>query len=129
MVQHATTLGADRKCLPRRVRDELLSVAGRLARDGETQLKQSPGNPGRFIQVMSTLANKKKPRDTNQLAWQIVQEATGQAPPEPKDTRNPAAVAMAKLGAAKGGKARAKNLSPERRVEIARKAAKTRWKR
>ena len=33
---------------PRRVRDELLSVAGRLARDGETQLKQSPENPGRF---------------------------------------------------------------------------------
>ena len=49
LVQHATTLGADRKCLPRRVRDELLSVAGRLARDGETQLKQSPENPGRFI--------------------------------------------------------------------------------
>ena len=48
LVQHATTLGADRKCLPRRVRDELLSVAGRLARDGETQLKQSPENPGRF---------------------------------------------------------------------------------
>ena len=33
---------------PRRVRDELLSVAGRLARDGETQLKHSPGNPVRF---------------------------------------------------------------------------------
>ena len=48
LVQHATTLGADRKCHPRRVRDELLSVAGRLARDGETQLKQSPENPGRF---------------------------------------------------------------------------------
>ena len=48
LVQHATTLGADRKCLPRRIRDELLSVAGRLARDGETQLKQSPENPGRF---------------------------------------------------------------------------------
>ena len=48
MVQHATTLGADRKCRPRRVRDELLSVAGRLARDSETQLKQSPENPGRF---------------------------------------------------------------------------------
>ena len=29
---NATTLGADRKCLPGRVRDELLSVAGRLAR-------------------------------------------------------------------------------------------------
>ena len=38
----------DRKCPPGRVRDELLSVAGRLARDGETQLKHSPGNPGRF---------------------------------------------------------------------------------
>ena len=37
-----------RKCRPRRVRDELLSVAGRLAGDGETQLKQSPENPGRF---------------------------------------------------------------------------------
>ena len=48
LVQHATTLGADRKCLPRRVRDELLSVAGRLARDGETQLKQSPETRGRF---------------------------------------------------------------------------------
>ena len=35
--------------LTRRVRDELLSVAGRLARDGETQLKQSPENPGRFM--------------------------------------------------------------------------------
>ena len=46
MVQHATTLGADRKCLSGRVRDELLSVAGRLARDGETQLKQSPENRG-----------------------------------------------------------------------------------
>ena len=33
---------------PGRVRDELLSLAGRLARDGETQLKQSPENPGRF---------------------------------------------------------------------------------
>ena len=32
------------------IRDELLSVAGRLARDGETQLKQSPENPGRFKQ-------------------------------------------------------------------------------
>ena len=41
MVQHATTLGADRKCRPRRVRDELLSVAGRLARDGETPIPQT----------------------------------------------------------------------------------------
>ena len=52
LVQHATTLGADRKCPPGRVRDELLSVAGRLARDGETQLKQSPEKP-RAVQSVS----------------------------------------------------------------------------
>ena len=41
---------------PRRVRDELLSVAGRLARDGETQLKQSPENPGRFNRLAPEIA-------------------------------------------------------------------------
>ena len=46
--KHATTLGADRKCLLGRVRNELLSVAGRLAIDGETQLKRSLESPGRF---------------------------------------------------------------------------------
>ena len=61
MVQHATTLGADRKCLPRRVRDELLSVAGRLARDGETQLKQSPENPGRFTPYFASLLPRRTP--------------------------------------------------------------------
>jgi hypothetical protein len=57
---------------------------------------------------MPTRASKKKrpwPRDTNQLPWQIVQEATGQAPPEEEqeDTRNPAAVAVSKLGGVKRG--------------------------
>jgi hypothetical protein len=71
-----------------------------------------------------------RPRDTNQLAWQIVQEATGQIerPPEPPDTRNAAAVALGKLGAAKGGKARAKKLSAKRRSEIAKRAARARWR-
>ncbi len=70
---------------------------------------------------------KKRPRDTNQLAWQIVQEATGQAPSEPPDTRNPAAVALSKLGASKGGKARAESLSKKKRKAIARNAANSRW--
>ena len=65
----------------------------------------------------------------NQLAYQIVQEATGQVPPEPEDTRNPAAVALSKLGASKGGKARARKLSAAKRKVIASKAAKARWKR
>jgi hypothetical protein len=49
-------------------------------------------------------ASPKRPRDANQLAWQIVQEATGQVQPpeEVPDSRNPAAAALSKLGAAKG---------------------------
>jgi len=79
---------------------------------------------------MPTRASKpKRPRDTNQLAWQIVQEATGQVPAvsDVPDTRNPAAVALAKLGAKKGGQARAQKLSPRKRKQIAIKAAKARW--
>jgi len=65
----------------------------------------------------------------NQLAWQIVQEATGQAeqPAEIPDTRNPAAVALWKLGASKGGLARAATLSTAKRKAIARKAVAARW--
>jgi hypothetical protein len=73
-------------------------------------------------------ASKKRPRDVNARAFQIVQEATGQALPDPPDTRNPAAVALSKLGASKGGKARAAKLSKRRRTEIAKKAAKALWK-
>jgi hypothetical protein len=71
----------------------------------------------------------KRPRDPNQLAYQIVQEATGQSMPEPEvaDTRNPAAVALSKLGASKGGHARAAALSPAKRKLIARKAVAARW--
>lgn len=43
--------------------------------------------------------------------------------------KNPHAVALSKLGASKGGKARAAKLTPERRKEIATLAAKTRWKK
>ena len=79
----------------------------------------------------SRASKPKRPRDTNQLAWQIVQEATGSANlpvPEP-DTRNPAAVTLSKLGASKGGEARAEALSPSKRKAIAKKAAAARRKR
>lgn len=68
----------------------------------------------------------KRPRDVNQLAKQIVDEATGQSDP-PEDTRDPAAVELGRRGGLKGGPARAKKLSPERRSEIARRAAEQRW--
>ncbi len=41
--------------------------------------------------------------------------------------KNPAAVALGKLGGSKGGRVRAAKLSPERRSEIARKAVLARW--
>jgi hypothetical protein len=74
-------------------------------------------------------ARPRRPRDQNQLAWQIVQEATGQAarPAEMPDMRNPAAVALSKLGASKGGQARAAALSPAKRKAIAKQAIAARW--
>ena len=72
----------------------------------------------------------KRPRDIAQLAHLITQIATGEVPNDsfPEDTRNPAAVALGKLGGAKGGKARAASLSPAKRKKIAKKAAEARWK-
>lgn len=46
---------------------------------------------------------------------------------KPAKKKNPAAVALGRLGGLKGGKARAEKLSKEERQAIARKAAKTRW--
>ena len=45
------------------------------------------------------------------------------------DLKNPAAVALGKLGGKKGGRARAAKLTPEERSAIAKKAAETRWKK
>jgi hypothetical protein len=44
-----------------------------------------------------------------------------------KPKKNPAAVALGKLGGSKGGVARARVLSPKKRSDIARKAARARW--
>ena len=61
----------------------------------------------------------------------IVEKLSGepleQPEPQEEDTRNPAAVALSKLGASKGGKARAAKLSKKRRSQIAKKAARARW--
>ena len=70
---------------------------------------------------------RKRPRDLNALAQAIVTEATEGAPPEPESDKNPAAVALGRLGGQKGGRARAAKLSPEERSEAARRAARARW--
>jgi hypothetical protein len=46
-----------------------------------------------------------------------------------KKKKNPAAVALSKLGASKGGKARAAKLSAQARSRIARRAVEARWKK
>jgi hypothetical protein len=70
----------------------------------------------------------KRPKDFNQRAKNIVDLATGEITEKnPNEGKNPAAVSLGRLGGLKGGKARAEKLSPERRKEIAEKAAKKRW--
>jgi hypothetical protein len=71
----------------------------------------------------------RRPRDANQLAKFIVDAVTGEAdlPESQPDGKNPAAVALGKLGGLKGGKARASKLSKSRRKAIAQKAAAARW--
>ena len=63
-----------------------------------------------------------RPRDPIQLGKLMVDIATGQVPDAVDDGKNPNAVALGRLGGAKGGPARAKSLSPERRKEIAKAA-------
>ena len=83
--------------------------------------------------------NRKRPRDLNQRAASTVARATGEEPePEPEsvvvteltpEERHAAAVALGRLGGKKGGPARAAKLTPEQRLESAKKAAKARWPR
>ncbi len=74
------------------------------------------------------MTKPERPRDLNQLAKFIVDTSTGNAPPAPAEReKNPAAVALGKLGGSKGGKARAAALSPQKRPAIAKKAAAKRW--
>ena len=73
-------------------------------------------------------SKKKNIRDLNVLAAHIVEQATGEPTPKTEDAKkNPAAVALGRLGGLKGGKARASKLTRERRIEIAKKAAAKRW--
>lgn len=69
----------------------------------------------------------KRPRDPNQLAKLIVDIATG----EVKDTVSESKkhTSGKRKGGLRGGKARAKRLTPQQRSEIARLAAGTRWKK
>jgi hypothetical protein len=71
--------------------------------------------------------------DANQMAARIVSQSTGQtiaklSNEDERQLRSQAASILGKLGGSKGGKIRAANLSSTRRREIAKKAARARWK-
>jgi hypothetical protein len=73
-----------------------------------------------------------KGRDFFTNARRVVEQAIGEQMDgsplvDPDAGKNPAAIALSKLGASKGGKARAAKLSPQKRKQIAKKAAKKRW--
>lgn len=68
------------------------------------------------------------PRDLNALAARIVHEAVDDVQePAPKSEMSMYAQELGRRGGLKGGKARASKLSPARRSEIAKKAARARW--
>jgi hypothetical protein len=69
-------------------------------------VKQSSEKCGKFLVAIL---------ERSSYAWAVMKK------------KNKAAQALGKLGGLKGGKARAAALTPERRKEIASKAAKARW--
>lgn len=71
---------------------------------------------------MTDTRRKKRPRDASQLAKLMVDIASGEVE-DAGEEKDEAAQAMGR----KGGKARAEKMSPERRREIAKKAAAKRW--
>ncbi len=69
-----------------------------------------------------------KQKDTQQLARGVLDAIVPDAEPKAeKPEKNPAAVALGRLGGLKGGNARAAKLSPAKRKAIAKKAAAKRW--
>lgn len=73
--------------------------------------------------------SRKRPKDPNQLAYQIVNQSTEADEKPPLSAISRYLAEIGRKGGLKGGKARAKTLSAARRKEIAKNAAKTRWKK
>jgi hypothetical protein len=92
----------------------------------------SPHGKG-HIASMAESTRKKRPRDPNQLGKMIVDISVGEVEDRgltaEEQGKDPAAVDLGRRGGLKGGKARAKALTPEQRAEIARVAASARWKK
>ena len=88
--------------------------------------------PKRSSKVAAKPKREGTPHDFMTVARRVVEQAIGEgldgSPVAEKDAgKNPAAVALGKLGGPKGGRARADKLSARQRKEIAEKAAAARW--
>jgi hypothetical protein len=95
--------------------------------DFETAKKLST-YPGIVAEWLIPDRSSRTPHDPNQIAKLVVDSSTGAKEAEPPPTKSSAAVELGRLGGLKGGKARAKKLSPKKRSRIARMAARARWR-
>ena len=72
-----------------------------------------------------------KQRDPSEIARHVLDTIVPDAEPakeaNPEKEKNPAAVALGRLGGLKGGKARAAKLTAKKKKAIAKKAAMVRW--
>lgn len=76
------------------------------------------------------MKQSKMPADPNQRAKATVDAIDAildRWPDSEPPAKDPERVARGKVSGAKGGKVRASKLTPERRAEIARTAARARW--
>lgn len=78
-------------------------------------------------QVGAMAKPKRKGGDLNVTAFNTLNQFLDRNDPELKAEKNPAAVALGRLGGLKGGKARAAALSKNERSDIAKSAARARW--
>jgi hypothetical protein len=72
---------------------------------------------------------KRKVEDINEAAFRVVRESTSEPIPitAVKRRKNPAAVALGRLGGKKSSKGRMEKLTPEQRRQLASNAARKRW--
>jgi hypothetical protein len=96
------------------------AAQGRIARDKLPNAVYSSSMPKR--------SSKKKDAEPQQIARRVLDAVVPDAEvPRKKASKNPAAVALGRLGGKKGGPARAEKLSAAKRSEIASRAARARW--
>lgn len=101
--------------------------AGVFASSGSLSLsKWLPEGPDPCYDLAMPKRSSRPPADPNRTAFDAVARPSAANGQEPE--KNPAAVALGRLGGLKGGKARARKLSAETRSAIAKAAAEKRWK-